>query len=39
LFAQPALPIQKIRNWGMTGFNQLIPVKKWMARQAMQANK
>jgi hypothetical protein len=39
LFAQPALPIQKIRNWGMTGFNQLIPVKKWMARQAMQAHK
>jgi ubiquinone biosynthesis UbiH/UbiF/VisC/COQ6 family hydroxylase len=39
LFAQPALPIQKIRNWGMTGFNQLVPVKKWMARQAMQAHK
>jgi 2-polyprenyl-6-methoxyphenol hydroxylase-like FAD-dependent oxidoreductase len=39
LFAQPALPIQKIRNWGMTGFNQLIPVKNWMARQAMQAHK
>ena len=37
LFAQPALPIQKIRNWGMSGFNQLIPLKKWMARKAMQA--
>jgi 2-polyprenyl-6-methoxyphenol hydroxylase-like FAD-dependent oxidoreductase len=36
LFAQPALPIQKIRNWGMSGFNQLIPFKKWMARKAMQ---
>jgi hypothetical protein len=36
LFAQPALPIQKIRNWGMSGFNQLIPLKKWMARKAMQ---
>jgi 2-polyprenyl-6-methoxyphenol hydroxylase-like FAD-dependent oxidoreductase len=36
LFAQPALPIQKIRNWGMSGFNQLTPLKKWMARKAMQ---
>ena len=38
LFAQPALPIQKIRNWGMSGFNQLLPLKNWMARKAMQTN-
>jgi ubiquinone biosynthesis UbiH/UbiF/VisC/COQ6 family hydroxylase len=38
LFEQPALPIQKIRNWGMSGFNQLLPLKNWMARKAMQTN-
>ena len=38
LFAQPALPIQKIRNWGMSGFNQLLPLKNWMARKAMQTS-
>ena len=37
LFAQPSLPLQKIRNWGMSRFNQLAPVKKWMANQAMHA--
>ncbi len=37
LFAQPSLPLQKIRNWGMSRFNQLVPVKKWMAHQAMHA--
>jgi 2-polyprenyl-6-methoxyphenol hydroxylase-like FAD-dependent oxidoreductase len=37
LFAQVALPIQKIRNWGMSGFNQLLPLKNWMARKAMQS--
>ena len=37
LFAQAALPIQKIRNWGMSGFNQLLPLKNWMARKAMQS--
>jgi 2-polyprenyl-6-methoxyphenol hydroxylase-like FAD-dependent oxidoreductase len=38
LFAQSALPIQKIRNWGMSGFNQLLPLKNWMARKAMQTS-
>ena len=38
LFAQPAMPLQKIRNWGMSGFNQLLPLKNWMARKAMQTN-
>lgn len=37
LFAQTSLPVQKIRNWGMSGFDQLTPLKKWMARKAMQA--
>ena len=38
LFAQPDLPLQKIRNWGMTTFNQLSPLKKWMAAQAMKSS-
>jgi ubiquinone biosynthesis UbiH/UbiF/VisC/COQ6 family hydroxylase len=37
LFAQNALPLQKIRNWGLSGFNQMTPLKNWMARKAMQA--
>jgi ubiquinone biosynthesis UbiH/UbiF/VisC/COQ6 family hydroxylase len=37
LFAQPALPLQKLRNWGMTGFNQFSPLKKWMAQHAMKS--
>ncbi len=37
LFAQPAWPLQKIRNWGLSGFNQLAPLKKWMAGHAMQS--
>ena len=37
LFAQPSLPLQKIRNWGMSRYNQLAPLKKWMANQAMHA--
>jgi 2-polyprenyl-6-methoxyphenol hydroxylase-like FAD-dependent oxidoreductase len=37
LFAQPALPLQKLRNWGMSGFNQLSPLKKWMAQHAMKS--
>ena len=36
LFAQPSLPLQKLRNWGLSGFNQLSPLKTWMAAQAMQ---
>jgi 2-polyprenyl-6-methoxyphenol hydroxylase-like FAD-dependent oxidoreductase len=38
LFAQTSLPLQKIRNWGMSSFNQLTPLKNWMARKAMQTN-
>lgn len=38
LFAQPSLPLQKLRNWGMTGFNQLNPLKKWMAQHAMKSS-
>ncbi|MSP35476.1 MAG: ubiquinone biosynthesis protein UbiH [Limnohabitans sp.] len=38
LFAQPDLPLQKLRNWGMTTFNQLSPLKKWMAAQAMKSS-
>jgi 2-polyprenyl-6-methoxyphenol hydroxylase-like FAD-dependent oxidoreductase len=38
LFAQSSLPLQKLRNWGMTGFNQLNPLKKWMAQHAMKSS-
>jgi 2-polyprenyl-6-methoxyphenol hydroxylase-like FAD-dependent oxidoreductase len=38
LFAQPALPFQKIRNWGLSGFNQLSPLKNWMAQHAMKSS-
>ena len=38
LFAQPDLPLQKLRNWGMSTFNQLSPLKKWMAAQAMKSS-
>ena len=38
LFAQPDLPLQKLRNWGMSTFNQLSPLKKWMAAQAMNSS-
>ncbi len=38
LFAQPDLPLQKLRNWGMSTFNQLSPLKKWMASQAMKSS-
>jgi 2-polyprenyl-6-methoxyphenol hydroxylase-like FAD-dependent oxidoreductase len=37
LFAHPAMPLQKLRNWSMTSFNQLGPLKKWMASQAMKS--
>ena len=37
LFSQTMLPVQKLRNWGMTGFNQLGPLKHWMAEQAMKS--
>jgi len=35
LFAQPSMPMQKLRNWGLSGFNKLHPLKTWMAAQAM----
>jgi 2-polyprenyl-6-methoxyphenol hydroxylase-like FAD-dependent oxidoreductase len=38
LFAQPDLPLQKIRNWGMSAFNQFSPLKKWMATEAMKSS-
>ena len=38
LFAQPDLPLQKLRNWGMSSFNQLSPLKKWMAGEAMKSS-
>ena len=38
LFAQPDLPMQKIRNWGMSAFNQFSPLKKWMAAEAMKSS-
>ena len=37
LFAQHSMPLQKLRNWGMSGFNQLSPLKKWMAQHAMKS--
>ena len=38
LFAQPDLALQKLRNWGMSSFNQLSPLKKWMAGEAMKSS-
>jgi 2-polyprenyl-6-methoxyphenol hydroxylase-like FAD-dependent oxidoreductase len=38
LFAQSSVPLQKLRNWGMTSFNQLNPLKKWMAQHAMKSS-
>ena len=38
LFAEPFAPVQKLRNWGMSAFNQLSPLKKWMADEAMKSS-
>lgn len=38
LFAEPSVPVQKLRNWGMSAFNQLSPLKKWMAGEAMKSS-
>jgi 2-polyprenyl-6-methoxyphenol hydroxylase-like FAD-dependent oxidoreductase len=38
LFAEPSVPVQKLRNWGMSAFNQLSPLKKWMAGEAMKTS-
>ena len=35
LFAQTDGRIQTLRNWGMTGFDRLAPLKNWLTRQAM----
>ena len=38
LFAEPSVPVQKLRNWGMSAFNQLSPLKKWIAGEAMKSS-
>ncbi len=35
LFARTEGPWQRLRNWGMKGFERSGPLKEWMARQAM----
>lgn len=35
LFAPSAGPLQRLRNWGMNGFDRSGPLKTWVARQAM----
>ena len=35
LFAAGEGPLQKLRNWGMSGFANSGPLKSWVARQAM----
>ncbi len=34
LFAHPNASVQALRNWGMSGFNRLAPVKAWAMQQA-----
>jgi ubiquinone biosynthesis UbiH/UbiF/VisC/COQ6 family hydroxylase len=36
LFAHPHASVQALRNWGMSGFNSLAPLKHWTMQQAMQ---
>ena len=35
LFAQPGPVWQRLRNWGLSGFDHAGPLKHWMTRQAM----
>lgn len=35
LFAPSAGPLQRLRNWGMNGFDHSGPLKTWLTRQAM----
>jgi ubiquinone biosynthesis UbiH/UbiF/VisC/COQ6 family hydroxylase len=35
LFAQPGAPWQPLRNWGLSAFNQLGPIKRWATANAM----
>lgn len=37
LFALPGAPAQALRNWGMSGFDRLGPLKDWVTRRAMGA--
>ncbi len=36
LFAHPNASVQALRNWGMSGFDNLAPLKRWTMQQAMQ---
>jgi 2-polyprenyl-6-methoxyphenol hydroxylase-like FAD-dependent oxidoreductase len=36
LFAHPNASVQALRNWGMSGFDSLAPLKRWTMQQAMQ---
>lgn len=36
LFAHPHASVQALRNWGMSGFDSLAPLKRWAMQQAMQ---
>ena len=36
LFAHPNASVQTLRNWGMSGFDSLAPLKRWTMQQAMQ---
>ncbi len=38
LFTRHELPLQNLRNWGMTGFERSGPLKAWVTRQAMGMN-
>ena len=38
LFAHPQPALQTLRNWGMQGFDHSGPLKRWVARQAMNSN-
>jgi 2-polyprenyl-6-methoxyphenol hydroxylase-like FAD-dependent oxidoreductase len=35
LFAHPHALVQSARSWGMRGFDNLVPLKRWVARRAM----
>ncbi|MBV8617686.1 MAG: FAD-dependent monooxygenase [Curvibacter sp.] len=38
LFDLPQAPVQLARNWGMTQFDRLVPLKSWVTRMAMGLN-
>jgi 2-polyprenyl-6-methoxyphenol hydroxylase-like FAD-dependent oxidoreductase len=35
LFTHPHALVQAARNWGLRGFDQFVPLKRWVARRAM----